>query len=257
MLTQIETRYLAQVTYRDWLPEVYLDQHQMGSGRARIFVPPFKNPPNPNVDPLVWSEVNLLGQAMAARLQEAGKPGVMWGEIYSGFWQGANSTNPWWHNMVALLTEVASARVASPVFQHTAPGRVRLAGVEARPEPGDLQIPPPPDLQFRMNYPQPWVGGRWTFADVVEHHRLAAEGLLDAVAGHRESLEAQLLPDEPPRHRAVRRGTALRLHRASRAARRRAARRSCCASCRVAAPTWTRRAHRSRRRVWSIRPEPP
>ena len=104
MLTQVETRYLAQITYRDWLPEVYLDQHQMGSGRARIFVPPFKNPPNPNVDPLVWSEVNLLGQAMAARLQEAGKAGVMWGEIYSGFWQGANSTNPWWHNMVALLT---------------------------------------------------------------------------------------------------------------------------------------------------------
>ena len=52
-----------------------------------------------------------------------------------------------------------------------------------------MQIPPPPDLQFRMNYPQPWLGGRWTFADVVEHHRLAADGLLDAVAGHRESLK--------------------------------------------------------------------
>ena len=188
MLTQVETRYLAQITYRDWLPEVYLDQHQMGSGRARIFVPPFKNPPNPNVDPLVWSEVNLLGQAMAARLQEAGKPGVMWGEIYSGFWQGANSTNPWWHNMVALLTEVASARLAAPVFQHTAPGMSDAAG-SAKPEPGDMQIPPPPDLQFRMNYPQPWLGGRWTFADVVEHHRLAADGLLDAVAAHRQSLK--------------------------------------------------------------------
>jgi hypothetical protein len=188
MLTQVETRYLAQITYRDWLPEVYLDQHQMGSGRARIFVPPFKNPPNPNVDPLVWSEVNLLGQAMSVRLQEAGKVGVMWGEIYSGFWQGANSTNPWWHNMVALLTEVASARLAAPVFQHTAPGTAETAG-SAKPEPGDMQIAPPPDLQFRMNYPQPWLGGRWTFADVVEHHRLAADGLLDAVAGHRESLK--------------------------------------------------------------------
>ena len=109
MLTQVETRYLAQIPIATGCPEVYLDHHQMGSGRARIFVPPFRNPPNPNVDPLVWSEVNLLGQAMAARLQEAGKPGVMWGETYSGFWQGANSTNPWWHNMVALLTEVASA----------------------------------------------------------------------------------------------------------------------------------------------------
>jgi hypothetical protein len=188
MLTQVETRYLAQITYRDWLPEVYLDQHQMGSGRARIFVPPFKNPPNPNVDPLVWSEVNLLGQAMAARLQEAGKPGVMWGEIYSGFWQGANSTNPWWHNMVALLAEVAGARGASPIFQHTPPG-ASLSGAETKIESGDMPIPPPPDLQFRMNYPEPWLGGRWTFADVVEHHRLAAEGLLEAAADRRESLK--------------------------------------------------------------------
>ena len=142
MLTQVETRYLARIFYRDWLPEVYLDQHQMGSGRARIFVPPFKNPPNPNVDPLVWTEVNLLGQAMAARVEEAGKPGVMWGETYSGFWQGANSTNPWWHNMVALLSEVASARGASPVFQHIAPG-MGETGTRTTPNPGDLQLPRP------------------------------------------------------------------------------------------------------------------
>jgi hypothetical protein len=188
MLTQVETRYLARITYRDWLPEIYLDQHQMGSGRARMFVPPFKNPPNPNVDPLIWTEVNLLGQAMAARVQEAGKPGVMWGETYSGFWQGANSTNPWWHNMVALLTEVASARGASPVFQHIAPG-MGETGTRTTPNPGDLQLPPPPDVQFRMNYPRPWLGGRWTFADVVEHHRLAVDGLLDAAAAHREMLK--------------------------------------------------------------------
>ena len=31
------------------LPEVYVDKHQMGSTFARIFVPPFKNPPHPNV----------------------------------------------------------------------------------------------------------------------------------------------------------------------------------------------------------------
>ena len=188
MLTQVETQYLARLTYHDWLPEVYLDQHQMGSGRARIFVPPFKNPPNPNVDPLVWSEVNLLGQAMAARLQGEGKTGVFWGEVYSGFWQGANSTNPWWHNMVALLSEVASARLAAPIFQQVAPAP--LPG-ESRPqpEPGDLQIPPPSDLQFRMNYPEPWRGGRWTFADVVEYHKLAAVGLLEAVAAHREMLK--------------------------------------------------------------------
>ena len=117
MLTQIETQHLNRVLYDAWLPEVYLDAHQMGNSDARIFVPPFKNPPNPNVDPLVWTEVNQLGHAMASKLHEADKPGVIWGELYSGFWQGANNTNPWWHNMVALLTEVASADLATPVRQ--------------------------------------------------------------------------------------------------------------------------------------------
>jgi hypothetical protein len=189
MLTQRETQYLARLTYHDWLPEVYLDQHQMGSGRARIFVPPFRNPANPNVDPLVWSEVNLLGQAMAARLQAEGKTGVLWGEIYSGFWQGANSTNPWWHNMIAPLTEVASARTASPLFQQQAWSRNRAAAARpGTPQPGDVEIPPPSDTQPRMNYPEPWLGGRWTFADVVDYHRLAAIGLLEAVANNRALL---------------------------------------------------------------------
>ena len=115
MLTQVETQYLNRVLYSEWLPEVYLDAHQMGNSNARIFVPPFKNPPNPNVDPLIWTQVNQLGQAMASRLHAAEKPGVIWGELYSGYWQGANNTNPWWHNMVGLLTEVASANLASPV----------------------------------------------------------------------------------------------------------------------------------------------
>jgi hypothetical protein len=185
MLTQRESQYLARVMYRDWLPEVYLDQHQMGSGRARIFVPPYTSPPNPNVDPLVWTEANLLGQAMAARLQEAGKTGVVWGEVYSGSWQGAASTNPWWHNMVGLLSEVASTRLAGPVYQQPRDERPEQA---AAADPHDTIIPAPEETQPRMNYPQPWLGGRWTFADVVEYHRLAAVGLLEATAANRARL---------------------------------------------------------------------
>jgi hypothetical protein len=185
MLTQRESQYLARVLYRDWLPEVYLDQHQMGGGRARIFVPPYTSPPNPNVDPLVWTEANLLGQAMAARLQEAGKTGVVWGEVYSGSWQGAASTNPWWHNMVGLLSEVASARLAGPVYQQP---RDQRPGDPATIDPHDAIIPAPEDAPPRMNYPQPWLGGRWTFADVIDYHRLAAAGLLEAAAANRERL---------------------------------------------------------------------
>lgn len=214
MLTQVETQHLTRVMYREWFPEVYLDKHQMGNRGARIFVPPFKNPPNPNVDPLVWSEVNLLGQAMAARLHEAGKTGVVWGELYTGFWQGANSTNPWWHNMVALLTEVASSRLATTVEQQradparpsTGPGRPELVdgrAAQAGAGPSDLgaepgapaerdpaaPLPPPTDLQYRMNYLQPWTGGSWSLADVVDYQFLSTLGLLEGVANNREMLK--------------------------------------------------------------------
>ncbi|MBK5296266.1 MAG: hypothetical protein JJE40_03845, partial [Vicinamibacteria bacterium] len=165
MQTQVETRYLSTLLYRDWLPEVYLDLHQMGPTRARIFVPPYRSPANPNIDPLVWSQANLLGQTMATRLQAEGKTGVLWGETYSGYWQGANSTTPWWHNIIGMLSEVASARPTSAVVHEAA------------------------DVQFRMNYPEPWLGGRWTPRDVVEYHLLAALGLLEGVANNRVMLK--------------------------------------------------------------------
>ena len=197
MLTQVETQHLARITYKDWLPEVYLDQHQMGNGYARIFVPPFKNPPNPNVDPLVWSEVNLLGQTMAAKLHEAGKTGVIWSELYSGFWAGANSTNPWWHNMVGLLTETASAGLASTVVQEHAdptPPRSRTPGLGqglsgGRRRDPSLPLPAPTDVQSRMNYIRPWLGGSWSLADVAEYQRLATLGLLEGVANNRQMLK--------------------------------------------------------------------
>lgn len=197
MLTQVETQHLTRVTYKEWLPEVYLDKHQMGNSRARIFVPPFKNPPNPNIDPLVWAETNMLGQAMATRLAEAGKIGVVWGEQYTGFWQGANSTNPWWHNMVALLTEVASSRLGTTVVQE-------IADPEHPPRPaeGDQRggfgqgdrdpsapLPAPTDVQYRMNYPQPWLGGTWSLADVVEYQFLSTLGLLEGVASNKALLK--------------------------------------------------------------------
>ena len=191
MQTQVETQHLARLLYRDWLPEVYLDLHQMGSTRARIFVPPYGSPVNPNVDPLVWSEANLLGQTMAAALQASGRTGVMWGETYSGYWQGANSSMPWWHNIVGVLSEVAGARLAAPVVQdaaHPAPGSMAAPPApEARS--GAPTIPPPGDTQHRMTYPAPWLGGTWTPRDVVEYHLHAALGLLEGAANNRVILK--------------------------------------------------------------------
>jgi hypothetical protein len=191
MLTQAETTHLARIMYNDWLPEVYLDLHQMGPARARIFLPPYRSPSNPNIDPLLWSEVNVLGQTMAAHVQASGRTGVLWGETYTGFWQGANSTAPWWHNIVGLLSEVAGARLAGPIDQEIAepaPGSLAPMPTRRDADPGTVLIQPPSDTQYRMNYPEPWLGGTWTPRDVVEYHLLATMGLLEGAANNHEML---------------------------------------------------------------------
>ena len=54
MFTQKESQHTAQLLWHDWFPAVWLDEHQMGSNGARIFVMPATDPINPNVHPLIY-----------------------------------------------------------------------------------------------------------------------------------------------------------------------------------------------------------
>ncbi len=98
-----ETRAVTKVLYHDWLPQIHLDEHQMGSEEARLFIPPFMNPPVPNVQPLVWRGVNLLGASMAYDLQQRGFKGVEHGRSFTGWYIGAVDDTPWLHNVYGLL----------------------------------------------------------------------------------------------------------------------------------------------------------
>jgi hypothetical protein len=44
MFTQKESQYIAKLLWHDWFPSVWLDEHQMGSSGARIFVMPATDP---------------------------------------------------------------------------------------------------------------------------------------------------------------------------------------------------------------------
>ncbi len=164
MLTQTETQALTRVLYREWFPEVVWDVHQMGTRGARLFVPPFSDPVNPNLDPMLVQAINLAGTAMAAAVLDAGKTGVAHQQRFDLWWHGGFRTVPARHNMVGILSEAASARLASPATVST-----------------DSLRPPTPGV----NYPAPWPGGPWHLSDIVEYELLAARGLLQLVATHR------------------------------------------------------------------------
>ena len=171
----------------------------MGSNGARIFVMPATDPINLNVHPLIYRWNGILGQSQAAALEAAGKDGIIYNSTYTNFWEGAMAWSGWWHNQIGLLTEVASARIASPIDQQRAiPGRPAPAGgrggeaAAAAEQFSDGPLPPPTDITPRTEYPRPWMGGRWTLRDIVDYELVATLALLDTAADRREAILRQI-----------------------------------------------------------------
>jgi hypothetical protein len=198
MLTQKETQYVTKILYEDWFPLVFLDEHQKGSGGSRIFVPPFVDPVNPNIDPAVIAGSNLMGMRMFTALNAAGLEGVEYGNTFTWWWQGSAKNGAWYHNMIGLLTEVASARIASPIEQQ----RAHLFQIPARRGPEGFEeggggggadprrpIAAPTDTWPRTEYPRPWLGGTWRLRDIVDYELVISFALLEGAAADRQMLQ--------------------------------------------------------------------
>ncbi len=167
MFNLAETRAVTKILYHDWLPQVHIDQHQMGSTGARLFIPPFMNPPIPNVQPLLWRGVNLCGANMAYDLQKNGYKGVVHGRSFTAWWIGACDDTSWLHNVVGLLSEMASVRVASPIYI----------------EPTEV---PQSYYEKRIEFPDPWPGGWWRLRDLVDYEIVLTMSLIKTAYLHKE-----------------------------------------------------------------------
>ncbi|HJW13243.1 MAG TPA: M14 family metallopeptidase, partial [Thermoanaerobaculia bacterium] len=172
MLTQKESRAMTRAVYKEWFPQVWLDEHQMGWSGPRIFVPPYADPVDTTIHPLVWREVNVIGTNMALRLEQAGKSGVIYGFSYDAYWPGGTKNTAWYKNISGLLTEVASARLATPI--ELPPGEL-AGGRKGLIEYG-----------AQTNFPNPWPGGKWRLRDIMDYERIASDALLESCADRRE-----------------------------------------------------------------------
>ncbi len=200
LFSQKESQLTAQALWHDWFPSVWLDEHQQGQTGPRIFTMPARDPINPNVDPLIYRLNSIYGQAQAAALESEGKEGIIFDANYTNFWQGAMAWAGWWHNEVGLLTEVASARIATPTVQQK-PEPARASSNEAGRSPQSpdqtefvvdkgptATLPAPTDFNSRTEYPRPWMGGTWRLRDIVDYELTATFALLETVADQRETL---------------------------------------------------------------------
>ncbi|HEX7317841.1 MAG TPA: M14 family metallopeptidase [Pyrinomonadaceae bacterium] len=176
MLNLRETRAVTRLLWKEWFPQIVYDVHQQGSTGSRFFVPPFYDPPNPHIAPLLLREVGLIGHKIAADLEAAGFKGVITNALYDTWWHGGFRTAPYYHNAVGILTEAASARLMTPI--KVTPEQLRRASTRGMP----TALPESPTT----NMPDPWPGGEWRPRDIMGLELTASRAVLSMAAKYRE-----------------------------------------------------------------------
>ena len=170
MFTQKETRLTIEQVHNVWHPQIVVDLHEMGSYGARMFVPPFADPVDSNIDPLLVEKIAELGGSLLSSLTEAGKSGVVTRAIYDAYTPARAYQH--YHAGARILFETAGVRLATPLYIRNTQ---LLSGRDYDPR------------KPSGNFPVPWQGGRWRVGDIVEYQKLALEATLLHAARHRES----------------------------------------------------------------------
>lgn len=172
IFSQAETRAVVSKLHNVWHPQIVYDVHQMGSGAARIFVPPWLDPIDPNVDPVIAQQANMLGMGMATDLTSAGRKGVAVNAVYD-FWTPGRHYQSY-HGGMRILTESASARLYSPIVIKADDLDATALGYSPR--------------ERSWNHLEPWTGGTWRVRDIMDDQLIAMESLCWQAAVRREDL---------------------------------------------------------------------
>lgn len=170
LLSQPETQQTVSQVLLPWLPQITLDLHQLMVDGPRYVLPPYIDPWDPHVEPLLRARSAALGQTMAAEMMQQGLTGVATAAIFDA-WAPSRAWGLY-HGGVRILAEAASVYLADPAH---------LPRTRLRPTHGFYPH------ASTWNHPLPWPGGDWRLQDIVTYHHTAARALLRSVARERES----------------------------------------------------------------------
>ena len=166
MVTQPETENISRIMFREWYPQIMYNHHQTGPSGTVLFAPPFRDPPNHNVHPLVTLGIQAVGTAMHQRLVAEGKPGstMRQGANYSAWFNGNLRTTSYFHNMIGILTET-----------------------QGNPTPMRIQFVPNRLLAVN-DLPAPITPQEWHFRQSVDYSITNNRAILDYASRYRETL---------------------------------------------------------------------
>ncbi|HZL55807.1 MAG TPA: M14 metallopeptidase family protein, partial [Bryobacteraceae bacterium] len=158
-----ETTAMNRQMFIEWFPEIVYNHHQTGPAGAVIFMPPFRDPFNYNLDPLIPLGIELVGTAMHSRLVAEGKGGsaMRSGSNYSTWWNGGLRTITYFHNMIGLLTEI----IGSPT-----PMDIALVPDKQLPQ-GDWPLPIAPQKSHYRQSIDYEITNNYAVMDVAARYR--------------------------------------------------------------------------------------
>ena len=167
--TQVETRITVDKIHNVWHPQIVHDIHQQGAFGSRLFLPPYMPPVEPNVPKQIVDGYTELGHWMAGEMRKAGFEGITTGSTYDA-WTPARAYSHY-HGGVRILSETASARIASPI---------KIKFDQLRPREGyDPQKASP-------KFGPVWKGGEWHLRDITNYMTTAAFTLLKHASQNRQ-----------------------------------------------------------------------
>ncbi len=171
MANMIESRVIARV-WRDWEPNIIHVHHQSSPFPTRIWLPPFAEPIASRTPPLVAREVNMIGMAIAQRLESKGLEGaVHMGKGFDAWYPGYIDYLPVLQNIPSFWTETALYRYATPHFY------------TIRDFPKDRN-----GFRIESLYSSPWKGGWWRISDAINYMQTSSVAVLDYASKYSEVL---------------------------------------------------------------------
>ncbi|MGB7070525.1 MAG: M14 family metallopeptidase [Pyrinomonadaceae bacterium] len=168
--TQVETQLTVDKIHNVWHPQIVHDIHQQGQNGARLFLPPYMQPVEPNVPKQIVEGYTELGTWMANDLRKKGLEGITTNTTYDA-WTPARAYSHY-HGGVRILSETASAKLATPINVKFEDLRGASGGLDAKKE--------------STNFGPVWKGGEWKLRNITDYMTTAAFSLLGHAADNRE-----------------------------------------------------------------------
>lgn len=161
-----ETANMNRQLFIEWNPQIMYNHHQSGPAGEVIFIPPFRDPVNHNLDALVTLGIQAVGTAMHERLVAQGKggSGMRTQANYDGWWDGGMRNTCTYHNTISILTEIIGG-------------------------PTPMSIPLIPEKQLYISdLPLPVAPQDWHYRQSIDYEMENNRAILDYASRNRETL---------------------------------------------------------------------